>query len=79
MKYVCKRRPDDGYSCVNIYAGSIRVAVEAHSLSSHDKGEYRIAFLLPEIETIWGDEQRELRKQALSMLDNWFARACGEE
>jgi hypothetical protein len=66
---------------VNIYAGNIKVAVEAHSLSGIDKGEYSIAFLLPEIDTIWGDEQQELRKQAagVSKYDPLYQKAIPSE
>lgn len=73
--YVCKRRPNEAYQCVNIYSGKIKSAVENKIPYRCDKGDYRIAFLIPGINTIYGNDQTELRREAIRLCEEWFKSA----
>jgi hypothetical protein len=75
MSYVCKRRTDDGWGCVNIYSENTKVACERHGISNDERGEYNIAFLLPGIETIYGNDRKTLKQKALSLITEWFMSA----
>lgn len=72
ITYICKRRPDDGYSCVNLYAGKIKIAVENRVPYKAKEGAYRIAFLIPSIEPIFSDDQKQLRSEAIRLCKDWF-------
>ena len=72
ITYICKRRPDNGYGCVNIYAGKIKIAVENRPPYDTGNGKYRIAFLIPSVDSIYGDDQDALRKEAIKLCNDWF-------
>lgn len=73
-KYVCKRRPGDGWGCVNLYCGTVKVAIESCPPYNTRKGKFCINFLLPEMNSIYGDNQTDLRSAAVRLCEEWFVR-----
>ena len=72
IKYVFKRRPDDGYGCANLYAGKVKIAVERKLPYQNKEGSFSIGFLIPAIETIYGDDRNELKSRAVVLCKEWF-------